>query len=70
MQHPLIRSPARKLLDARQDHARCLRLAAWYRTQLSRGVPAMRERHDWALGHARKLRLRFPGLLSQSAPFL
>ncbi len=28
------------------------------------GVPAMRERHAWALGQARKLRLRFPGLLS------
>lgn len=64
MHHPLIRTPAQRLHDAREDHARCLRLAAWYRRQLACGVPAMRERHAWAIGHARKLRLRFPGIFS------
>lgn len=64
MHHPLIRTPAQRLHDARQDHARCLRLAAWYRRQLACGVPAMRERHAWALRQARTLRTRFPGLLS------
>ncbi|WP_342167236.1 hypothetical protein [Methylobacterium sp. SD21] len=64
MSHPLIRTPARQLLDARQDHARCLRLAAWYRRQLSTGDASMRDRHAWALGQARKLRTRFPHLLS------
>ncbi|MCJ2012649.1 hypothetical protein, partial [Methylobacterium sp. J-076] len=56
--------PAQRLHDARQDHARCLRLAAWYRRRLSCGERAMRERHDWALGQARRLRFRFPGQLS------
>jgi hypothetical protein len=64
MAHPLIRTPARQLLDARQDHARCLRLAAWYRRQLSTGDASMRARHAWALGQARKLRSRFPHRLS------
>ena len=64
MQHPLIRTPARQLLDARQDHARCLRLAAWYRARLAMGDASMRDRHAWALGQARKLRLRFPDALS------
>ena len=65
MQHPLIRTPAQRLHDARQDHARCLRLAAWYRRQLEHGDLTMRARHAWAIGQARKLRTRFPGLLSQ-----
>ena len=64
MHHPLIRTPAQRLHDAREDHARYLRLAAWYRRQLLYGVPAMRERHDWAIGQARRLRLRFPGIFS------
>lgn len=64
---PVIRTPARRLIDARQDHARCLRLAAWYRSRLALGDASMRERHAWALGHARKLRTRFPGQLSQPA---
>jgi hypothetical protein len=64
MQHPLIRTPVQRLHDARQDHARCLRPTAWYRRQLSCGVPAMRERHDWALIQARRMHLRFPGLLA------
>ena len=64
MSHPLIRTPAQRLLDARKDHARCLRLAAWYRGRLALGDLTMRERHAWALGQARKLRIRFPGLLS------
>jgi hypothetical protein len=64
MLHPLIRTPAQRLLDARQDHARCLRRAAWYRARLALGVLTMRDRHAWALGQARKLRLRFPGLLT------
>ena len=65
MSHLLIRTPARQLLDARQDHARCLRLAAWYRRQLSAGDASMRARHAWALGQARKLRDRFPHRLSE-----
>ena len=60
----LIRTPAQRLHDARQDHARCLRLAAWYRGRLALGDTSMRARHAWALGQARKLRLRFPGLLA------
>ena len=64
MHHALIRTPARRLHDARQDHARCLRLAAWYRRNLALGDATMRARHAWALGQARTLRARFPGLLS------
>jgi hypothetical protein len=66
MLHPLVRTPAQRLLDARQDHAKCLRLAAWYRVNLARGDRTMLARHSWALGQARKLRGRFPGLLSQA----
>jgi hypothetical protein len=68
MSNPLIRTPTQRLLDARQDHARCLRLAAWHRGRLALGDLTMRDRHDWALGHARKFRGRFPGLLSQPLP--
>lgn len=61
----LVRTPAQRLHDAREDHARCLRLAAWYRGRLALGDASMRARHAWALGQARKLRARFPGALSQ-----
>lgn len=58
------RAPAVRLVHAREDHARCLALAAAYRVRLSRGDLAMRGMHEWALRHARTLRLRFPGRLS------
>ena len=32
------RSPAQRLVHAREDHAACLRLAASYRVRMSRGV--------------------------------
>ena len=65
MQHPFIRTHAQRLHDARRNHARCLRLAAWYRARLALGDITMCERHAWAIGQARKLRVRFPGQLSQ-----
>ena len=58
------RTPTERLLHARQDHAVCLRLAAFYRVCLARGEDEARERHAWALGHARVLRSRFPHALS------
>ena len=70
MQHPFIRTHAQRLHDARRNHARCLRLAAWYRARLALGDITMRERHAWALGQARKLRVRFPGQLSQPTEHL
>ena len=67
MLQPLpFRDPVAHLHSAREDHARCLGLAAWYRDQHRRGLPGYRERHAWALGHARVLRVRFSGLLSSS----
>lgn len=70
MNHALplvLRSPTRRLAHARQDHATCLVLAASYRVRLIRadGDPAdLRQRHAWAIDHARALRARFPGVLS------
>ena len=62
---PLVRrTPTDRLLHAREDHERCLRLAASYRVRLARGETEMRELHAWAIGHARILRARFPGALS------
>lgn len=64
---PLLwRTPTQRLVNAREDHERCLQLAASYRVRLSRGEYGVRGMHDWAIGHARTLRLRFPGLLSAS----
>ena len=60
----LHRSPAQRLVHAREDHAVCLRLAASYRVRMSRGERGLREQHAWALDHARTLRTRF-GSLSQ-----
>ena len=53
----LIRSPAVRLLHARQDHAICLRLAASYRVRIAAGETDQREAHAWALGLARRWRL-------------
>ena len=61
------RDPAKYLHHAREDHARCLGLAAWYRELHRRGEPGSRERHAWALGHARMQRTRISGLLSAPA---
>jgi hypothetical protein len=62
---PLVhRTPTDRLLHAREDHERCLRLAASYRARLARGETEMRELHMWALNHARMLRRRFAGALS------
>ncbi|MDR7038934.1 hypothetical protein J2X36_003706 [Methylobacterium sp. BE186] len=61
------RSPAVRLRDAREDHATCLRLAASYRLRISRGEPAVREQHAWALAHCRTLRARFTGLTEPRA---
>lgn len=55
-----------RLPAATLEYARCLSLAAWYRELHRRGEPGNRERHAWALGHARTLRTRFGGLLSSS----
>lgn len=72
MNHALplvLRSPTQRLAHARQDHATCLVLAASYRVRLSRadGDPAdLRQRHMWAIDHARTLRTRFLGALSAS----
>ena len=52
-----IRSPAVRLLHARQDHAICLRLAASYRQRIAAGETNQRETHAWALGNARRWRL-------------
>lgn len=60
----VLRTPTERLLHAREDHERCLRLAASYRVRLARGELEMRELHTWALDHARKLRCRFAGDLS------
>ena len=57
------RTPTERLIEAREDHAKCLRIAAALRVRMSRGERGLRDQHDWAIGHARKLRLRFPGLL-------
>ncbi|MDR7039864.1 hypothetical protein J2X36_004642 [Methylobacterium sp. BE186] len=63
MLQPLpFRVPAVRLRDAREDHATCLRLAASYRIRISRGEPAVREQHAWALAHCRTLRARFADL--------
>ncbi|CAA2157061.1 hypothetical protein MBRA_02479 [Methylobacterium brachiatum] len=62
---PLVhRTPTDRLLHAREDHERCLRLAASYRLRLAHGELEMREQHTWALNHARTLRMRFAGILS------
>ena len=61
------RAPAQRLVHAREDHAKCLRIAAALRVRMSRGERGLREQHDWSIGHARTLRLRFPGLLFPSA---
>ena len=53
----LIRSPAVRLLHARQDHAICLRLAASYRLRIAAGETDQREAHAWALALARRWRL-------------
>jgi hypothetical protein len=53
-----------RLVYAREDHARCLQLAASYRLRLSYGERGVRELHDWAIGHARILRQRYPSGLS------
>ena len=53
----LIRSPAVRLLHARQDHAICLRLAASYRLRVAAGETDQREAHAWALALARRWRL-------------
>ncbi|TXM64447.1 hypothetical protein FV226_26515 [Methylobacterium sp. WL12] len=53
----LIRSPAVRLLHARQDHAICLRLAASYRLRIAAGETDQRAAHAWALGLARRWRL-------------
>lgn len=72
MNHALplvLRSPTQRLAHAREDHATCLVLAASYRVRLIRadGDPAdLRQRHTWAIDHARTLRTRFPGVLSAS----
>lgn len=58
------RTPTDRLHHAREDHERCLRLAASYRVRLARGETEMRELHKWALNHARTLRQRFAGVLS------
>lgn len=55
----VLRTPTQRLVHAREDHERCLRLAASYRVRLARGETEMRELHAWALGHARILRTRF-----------
>ena len=63
----VLRSPTQRLAHARQDHATCLVLAAAYRVRLIRadGDPTdLRQRHTWAIDHARTLRTRFPGILS------
>ena len=53
----LIRSPAVRLLHARQDHATCLRLAASYRVRIAASERDQIAAHAWALGNARRLRL-------------
>ena len=53
----LIRSPAVRLLQARQDHATCLRLAASYRVRIAAGERDQIPAHAWALGLARRWRL-------------
>ncbi|TXM63970.1 hypothetical protein [Methylobacterium sp. WL120] len=53
----LIRSPAVRLLHARQDHAICLRLAASYRHRIAAGERDQLAAHAWALGLARRWRL-------------
>ena len=58
----ILRAPTQRLVHAREDHERCLRLAASYRLRLGRGETEMRERHAWALNHARVLRCRFSDL--------
>ena len=42
----LIRSPAVRLLHARQDHAICLRLAASYRLRIAAGETDQREAQE------------------------
>ncbi|MCJ2121016.1 hypothetical protein [Methylobacterium sp. J-077] len=63
----VLRSPTQRLAHARQDHATCLVLAASYRARLicaDGDATDLRERHAWAIDHARTLRARFPGVLS------
>ena len=62
------RPPASRLDHAREDHERCLRLAAWYRELHRRGEAGMIEQHAFVLGYARRLRVRFPGQLSRASP--
>ena len=62
------RLPTVSLEYAREDHERCLSLAAWYRLRNARGEPGNLERHAWVLWHARTLRSRFPGQLSRASP--
>ena len=57
MADDLIRSPAVRLLHARQDHAICLGLAASYRRRIAAGETDQRKAHAWALGLARHWRL-------------
>ncbi|MGU3387233.1 hypothetical protein ACLBYG_22175 [Methylobacterium sp. D53M] len=58
----LIRSEAVRLRHAREDHAKCMRIAAYHRHRMSRGERGLRSQHDWALNHCRVLRRRFPNL--------
>lgn len=57
MASAFIRSPAVRLLHARQDHATCLRLAASYRVRVAAGERDQLAAHAWALGLARRWRL-------------
>ena len=72
MNHALplvLRTPTQRLAHARQDHATCLVLAAAYRVRLVRAdgdATDLRQRHAWAIEHARALRSRFAGVLSAS----
>lgn len=63
-----IRSPAVRLLHARQDHAICLRLAASYRVRIAAGETDQREAHAWALGLARRWRMLAVELSEARAP--
>ncbi|GEP04821.1 hypothetical protein [Methylobacterium oxalidis] len=62
------RLPAVRLRGAREDHAICLRLAASCRLRISRGEPALREQHGWAIAHCRTLRAGFSDPSEPRAP--